>query len=86
VLVARCFQNLLYRIGFRPAIKNRLLLTRYCDTSKGRERSPDILTKEVKENALSFERANERNSLMNRGDLADLNAFVAVADQPQRRV
>src|SRR5258707_2148865 len=37
--------------------------------------------KDPNENAMSIAFAAERNSGMNRGDLADLNAFVAVADQ-----
>src|SRR3984893_17058077 len=50
------------------------------DRSGWRECASEILTTGGKENALSVERGIERNSRMNRGDLADLNAFVAVAD------
>jgi hypothetical protein len=40
-----------------------------------------VLTKSVNENPISVAFGIERNSLMNRGNLADLTAFVAVADQ-----
>src|ERR1700730_17875666 len=39
-----------------------------------------VLTKGVDENIISIVFSIERNSGMNRGDLADLTAFVAVAD------
>ncbi len=41
---------------------------------------PEVLTNERLENAISIAFGVERNSAMNRGNLADLNAFVAVAD------
>src|SRR5207253_11112150 len=44
-------------------------------------RDTKVLTERPNENAISIAFAAERNSGMNRGDLADLNAFVAVADQ-----
>ena len=39
-----------------------------------------MLTRAVNENPMSISFGVERNSRMNRGDLADLSAFVAVAD------
>jgi len=44
-----------------------------------------MLTERRNENAMSIAFAAERNSVMNRSDLADLNAFVAVADQQSFR-
>src|SRR5712671_6325594 len=44
-------------------------------------RATEVLTNGGNNNPLSIAFAAERNSRMNRGDLADLNAFVAVADQ-----
>jgi len=43
-------------------------------------RGTNVLTKGVDENTISIALSIERNSRMNRGDLADLTAFVAVAD------
>src|ERR1700730_18174252 len=42
---------------------------------------PDVLTSDWKGNAMSVALADERNSAMNRGNLADLNAFVVVANR-----
>jgi Bacterial regulatory helix-turn-helix protein, lysR family len=44
-----------------------------------------VLTERLNENAMSIAFAAEGNSVMNRSDLADLNAFVAVADQQSFR-
>src|SRR4029077_1582788 len=44
-------------------------------------RRTQILTSERKGNAISVALATERNSGMNRSDLADLNAFVVVANR-----
>src|ERR1700756_2640791 len=43
-------------------------------------RGTNVLTKGVDENTISIVFSIERSSSMNRGDLADLTAFVAVAD------
>src|SRR5260221_12512934 len=44
-------------------------------------RGTNVLTKGVDENTISIAFSIERKSGMDRGDLADLTAFVAVADQ-----
>src|SRR5260370_4945807 len=44
-------------------------------------RGTNVLTKGVDENTISIVFSMERSSSMNRGDLAALTAFVAVADQ-----
>src|SRR5882724_8821758 len=51
-----------------------------CPANQARRSQSDILTTGRKENALCIALASEWNSAMNRGDLADLNAFVAIAD------
>src|ERR1700747_3389385 len=43
-------------------------------------RGTNVLTKGVDENTIFIVFSIERNSSMNRGDLADLTAFIAVAD------
>src|ERR1700726_2787118 len=56
-----------------PSCGERLLMTGAGPTQ--------ILTSDPKGNAISVALATERNSAMNRSELADLNAFVVVANQ-----
>src|SRR5258707_15856436 len=61
-----------YPSRYPPPCSGRLLMTRASATQ--------ILTSDPKGNAISVALATERNSAMNRSELADLNAFVVVAN------
>src|SRR5260370_38016526 len=61
-----------YPSRYPPPCSGRLLMTRASATQ--------ILTSARKGNAISVALATERNSAMNRSELADLNAFVVVAN------
>jgi hypothetical protein len=72
-----CHRGLL--LGFAITV-NRPTRGATCPASRTRRPSSQHIRNRSKENALRIALATERNSAMRRGGLADLNAFLTVAD------